>query len=504
MRNDGGVVRAAQLSDRFRALLTEAPASTPAVGAGDTWWTWSQIGRTAADVTQALERWHLPEGTRVGVALRNRPEYVAAVLAVLATHRCLTTINPLRPAEQLAADLERAAVSVLVTDSELPVPGLPDTTALILLGPDGAVQTRPGTAPAAHEPLPGTAIEMLTSGTTGPPKRIRLGYAQLNASLSSITGSRGSDSLLPRFSSAVSIVATPMVHISGLFHVINTIYSGRRLFLLDRFRVETWVAAVERYRPRTSGLVPAALRSVLDAGIDPARLTSLASVTAGTAPCPPDLADAFYQRFGIPVLANYGATEFAGAIAGWTLADHKQWWETKRGSVGRPFPGVQIQAVDQKSGDPLAPGDEGLLEIRSPQVGAGDWVRTSDLGRVDGDGFVWIDGRADDVIIRGGFKIHPGTVEKALRAYPGVRDAAVVGIPDARLGSVPAAVIELMPGTEHPDEADLLEFARQRLLPYEVPVELHVADVLPRTASLKVSRVDVLSLVDEARQQDRP
>jgi long-chain acyl-CoA synthetase len=504
MRNNGGVVRAAPLSDRFQALLTEAPGSTPAVGAGEVWWTWSQIGRTAADVAQALEDWRLPEGTRVGVALRNRPEYVAAVLSVLATHRCLTTINPLRSAEQLAADLEQAAVSVLITDSELALSGLPAALALILLGPDGSVQTRPGPAPVRDEPLPGTAIEMLTSGTTGPPKRIRLGYQQLNASLSGLAGRRGSDSPLPRFSSAVSIVATPMVHISGLFHVINTIYSGRRLFLLDRFRVETWAAAVERYRPRTSGLVPAALRSVLDAGIDPARLASLASVTAGTAPCPPDLADAFYQRFGIPVLANYGATEFAGAIAGWTLADHKQWWVTKRGSVGRPFPGVQIRAVDQKSGDPLTPGHQGLLEIRSPQVGAGDWVRTSDLGRVDGDGFVWIDGRADDVIIRGGFKIHPGTVEKALRAYPGVRDAAVVGIPDPRLGSVPAAVIELMPGAERPDEADLLAFARERLLPYEVPVELHVARVLPRTASLKVSRVDVRSLVDEARQQDHP
>ena len=73
-------MRAALLSDRFRALLTEAPASTPAVGAGEVWWTWSQIGRTAADVIQALEQWQLPEGTRIGVALRNRPEYVAAVL----------------------------------------------------------------------------------------------------------------------------------------------------------------------------------------------------------------------------------------------------------------------------------------------------------------------------------------------------------------------------------------------------------------------------------------
>jgi acyl-CoA synthetase (AMP-forming)/AMP-acid ligase II len=129
-------------------------------------------------------------------------------------------------------------------------------------------------------------------------------------------------------------------------------------------------------------------------------------------------------------------------------------------------------------------GAQGQIEVRTR---GGEWVRTTDLGRLDEDGFLYVDGRADDAIIRGGFKISPADVVDALRSHPAVRDAGVTGLPDARLGAVPVAAVELAAGAEvEPDE--LLVFLRQRLTRYQVPARLLVVDELPRTPSLKVSQ----------------
>jgi acyl-coenzyme A synthetase/AMP-(fatty) acid ligase len=256
------------------------------------------------------------------------------------------------------------------------------------------------------------------------------------------------------------------------------------------------VSAVERHRLRAAGLVPAALRSVLDADVPAERLASLQVVTSGTTACPAELADAFFRRYGVRVLMTYGATEFAGAVAGWTMPLHEKWWDTKAGSAGRAFPGVELR-VTGTDGAELPAGESGLLEIRSGQAAQGrdEWVRTSDLARIDADRFVWILGRADDAIVRGGFKIQPETVKRALELHPAVREAAVAGLPDERLGAVPVAAVEIEPGHVAPDVAELIALCRSELTPYEVPKHVLVVDALPRTPSTKVSRVELLDLV---------
>jgi acyl-coenzyme A synthetase/AMP-(fatty) acid ligase len=264
--------------------------------------------------------------------------------------------------------------------------------------------------------------------------------------------------------------------------------------LLERFRVEPWLELVERHRPKVASLVPAALRMVLAADIDPARLASLQVVTCGTAPIEPDEAAAFEAKYGIPVLVLYGATEFAGGVAGWTLDDHRRWAATKRGSVGRAHPGCELRVVEPDTGRTLAGGETGLLEVRAAQLGRSDWVRTTDLASLDEDGFLWINGRIDDAIIRGGFKVIPIDVERVLEAHPAVREASVVGLADARLGAVPAAAVELEPGASATAD-ELLEHARRHLTGYQVPVRVLVVDALPRTPSLKVSRPEVRDLL---------
>jgi long-chain acyl-CoA synthetase len=205
------------------------------------------------------------------------------------------------------------------------------------------------------------------------------------------------------------------------------------------------------------------------------------------------------------VLPTYGATEFAGAIAMWTLRLHEKYWETKKGATGRPVRGVQLR-VTGPTGEVLEPGEQGILEVRSPQspLGADEWQRTSDLAVLDGDGFLWIRGRADDAIIRGGFKVQPDTVRAALEQHPAVREAAVAPWPDERLGAVPVAGVELKDEAPATTGPDLRAHCRDLLLPYEVPAHVVVFPELPRTPSQKVSRVDLLEQIGAAIDAEVP
>ncbi|MFE6821015.1 class I adenylate-forming enzyme family protein [Streptomyces sp. NPDC057690] len=486
------------IRDRLARLLAEAAADAEAIEYDGGWWTWGQVQRTARTLGEALDAMGAQAGARVGVVLENRPEHIAVVAAVIASGRCLVMLSPLQPAVRLAADIAACAPPVVVSGAgplarEGVLAAVTARGAALELGTDGTLRSAGGTAPAGAPADPGVAVEMLTSGTTGPPKRVPLRIGQLDQALVSGGQIPKPERLLSR---SASLVATPLVHIGGLWRALATLATGRRMLLMPRFAVEPWVDAVERHGLRAASLVPAALRAVLDAGVPKERLASLQVVTSGTAPCPAELADAFLRTYGVPVLMTYGATEFAGAVAGWTLPLHERWWRRKAGSAGRAYAGVELR-VTGEDGTELPAGGTGRLEVRTEQSTRGGraWVRTSDLARIDADRFVWIEGRADDAIIRGGFKVQPETVRRALETHPAVREAAVAGLPDARLGEVPVAAVEVEPARPAPDAAELVAHCRGRLTPYEVPAHIVVLDALPRTPSSKVSRVELLDLV---------
>jgi acyl-CoA synthetase (AMP-forming)/AMP-acid ligase II len=236
---------------------------------------------------------------------------------------------------------------------------------------------------------------------------------------------------------------------------------------------------------------------VLDADVDDDVFTSIRSVVSGTAPLDPDLADEFTVRYGVPVLTSYGATEFGGGVAGWNLADHEEFAAAKRGSVGRAHAGCSLRVVDPGNGRDLGIDTVGLLEVRAAQLGTADWVRTTDLARVDADGFLWIVGRADQTILRGGYKVQPEVVRAALERVDGVAEAAVVGVPDERLGAVPVAAVELQRDATL-DEAALIAAVGAHLARYEMPVSVTVVDALPRTASGKADLAAVRDLIAAA------
>jgi acyl-coenzyme A synthetase/AMP-(fatty) acid ligase len=302
----------------------------------------------------------------------------------------------------------------------------------------------------------------------------------------------------PKLRRGTQILLTPFAHIGGILGLFVCLAAGRSACLLERFTVADFVDAVVRHRPKVAGAPPSALRMILDADVPAERLSSLVAFRAGTAPLDPNLADEFTARYAIPVLQNYGATEFAGGVAGWTLEDHREFGSAKRGSVGRMHDGVEARIVDPDTGEVVAPGVEGLLCLRAAHLGDGDWVRTTDLATLDEDRFLWIIGRYDNAIIRGGFKIIPDDVVRALELHPAIREASVVGMPDPRLGQVPAAAFIVRHGAPAPRSEELADFLRSKLLPYQVPVKFVALSEFPRTPSMKVSQPDLRRILAQS------
>jgi long-chain acyl-CoA synthetase len=236
------------------------------------------------------------------------------------------------------------------------------------------------------------------------------------------------------------------------------------------------------------------LRTLLDGNIPKEDLASFAVIGVGAAALDSELQEQFEQRFGIPLLAGYGATEFCGVVANWTLDLYRQFGRAKRGSVGRPRPDVSLRVMDSEAGCELPVGRVGVLEVRALRVGD-DWIRTTDLASIDEDGFLYLHGRADSAINRGGFKVLPEEVAHVLRQHAKVADAAVIGVADARLGQVPVAAVEPRVAAQPPTEPELEAFARSRLLSYAVPVRFLMVDALPRNASMKVNLRELHRLV---------
>lgn len=462
------------LSRRISIAL-ELDTDGPAIEYEGRWSSWRQLGmlsRAVADV--------VTPGAEVGILLRNTPAHVAALLGVLLAGGCVVVVNPSRGDDRTRTDIAALNLPVIVGTAE-------DIAALVDPSPATRVVTIADldTAPmVAGVPTPvgspGVAVRMLTSGTTGPPKRVDLSYDMLAVS---VMGADFADAVAPaEISSGVAIVNAPLVHIGGVYRVLHCVAEARPFVLLPRFDLDTWADAVRRHRPKAVSLVPAALRTVLHSDLGPADLTGIRAVTCGTAPLSADDAEAFTEKFGIPVLTSYAATEFGGGVAGWTLADHRRYWKAKRGSVGRASLGARLRVVSE-DGTVLGFDEPGLLEVKPGQLGPdADWVRTTDLARIDADGFLWILGRADQAIIRGGFKVLPDDVRAALESHPAVRGAAVTGRPDPRLGEVPVAMIE---PREPVTDSELVEYLRNRLAPYEIPVQITVVDAIPRTPSGK-------------------
>ena len=492
------------LGERIRRVYALGPDAV-AVETTDASFTWGNLGLIADEVERVLTSAGVARDAPIGWVAHNRPAAVAAFSSLLIHGRMVVPLRPKLTSATFCEELTAQRLQAVIADegdwldgSAVRAAADAGSFGVMIGGTSRSVRVVPelrrvGGGPH-RAPMPGYVLERLTSGTTGSPKRIPVLESVLVPSLRSGNPKAShADAEALRLKTSPAILLKPFSHAGGLFGLLLALYEARPMVLFEKFAAQEWAAAVGRYRPKSASLVPAMIQMILEAQITPEALSSLKAIRAGTAPLDPQVQDAFEQRYGIPILIDYGAAEFLGGVAGWTLDDHRAYAATKRGSVGRARPDVHLKVTAQDTSEELPRGQSGVLHIKCDRFGP-DWTRTNDLASIDQDGFLFLQGRADDAINRGGFKILPEEVAAVIRRYPGVRDAAVVGKPDTRLGQVPVAAVEMTPQTPAPSAELLDAFLRQHLTAYMVPKEFLFVQSLPRTASMKVSRPELKAL----------
>jgi acyl-CoA synthetase (AMP-forming)/AMP-acid ligase II len=339
------------------------------------------------------------------------------------------------------------------------------------------------------------AVLLYTSGTTAAPKAALLRHRHLLAYVWNTVdfGSAAEDD--------AALVTVPPYHIAGLANLLTNLYAGRRLVYLAAFNAQEWLATVRRERVTHAFLVPTMLaRVVAEVGDGDALTPALRSVAYGGARMPRPVLEKALRAFPESGFVNaYGLTETASSIAVLSPEDHRTALVSadpavrdRLGSVGRALPGIEFQ-IRRDDGSLAAPGESGLVFARGEQIsgeygghnalGAGGWFATRDQGRLDPDGYLFIEGRADETIIRGGENVAPAEIEDVLLAYPGISEAAVIGVPDAEWGQRLAAVVV---GEGDPDE--IREWVRQRLRSSKTPETVVFRHELPKTETGKLLR----------------
>jgi acyl-CoA synthetase (AMP-forming)/AMP-acid ligase II len=465
----------------------------------DRWHNWGDLGRLARQIGSLVDASGADPRAPVALIGRNRPETVAALLGLIAQNRTIRMIYAYQSAPSTIAEIERLEPAVVIGMAEdVPhevqaamkragraVVSLADMEASFPVGLDLSTASVPG---IGGDP----AIEVLTSGTTGPPKSFPLHFAMIAQHLVG-------QNIRPEELTSITedtppmLMSLPMGNISGIYTIVPPMAAGQRGILLDRFDLRAWRDYLIRYRPVYAAVIPAAVQMILDADVPVDELAGLKSLSAGAAAVDPGVQREFERRYGIPLLSSYGATEFGGPVAAMTLADRTAFGDAVATSVGRAMPGARVRVIDPLTGALLPHGEQGLLEVMTIRMGD-DWIRTSDLGMIDANGFIFHKGRSDGAIMRGGFKLLPERIEQALMHHEAVACVAVTGVADKRLGEVPSAAIQLAPGSVQPEPAELEQLVRHHLPSTHVPVYWHFLAEMPRTPSYKVDRRAVKAL----------
>lgn len=479
----------------------QTSGTRPAIIFGAREYDWGWVRARADEVQQALLEIGIGPDAPVGLCARNRPVFAAALLSLLRDARSIVMIYAFQSPEAIAADITKLKLAAVVADRQdwteaTIVAAKQAGTAAIVLDNDAAnpVGKLPGLERVGAEPhrgpFPVPGIESLTSGTTGAPKRFLMSFDLIRRSM---VGESVTSAELQGKDAVPSLMFYPLGNISGLYAFLPRAVAGHRFVLAEKFSLDLWHELVKRYRPKHTGLPPPGVQMALERNIPREDLSSLEFIHSGTARLDPQIHEQFEQRYGIPILLTYGATEFGGPVTNMTLELRREFGKSKLTSVGRPWAGAQLRIVDPETFEPLPVGQQGLLEVIAPRIGP-DWIRTTDLAALDEDGFLYHRGRADGAIVRGGFKIIPELVAEALQTHPAVAAAAVVGLPDARLGQIPVAAVQLKAGAIPPSVAELEAHARRHVYTTHVPAQFRIVSALPRTPSFKVDTAGVLAL----------
>jgi long-chain acyl-CoA synthetase len=468
--------------------------------------------RAACRVAHALRRLGVEPGDRVVVMLPNCPEVMQSYGGILRLGGVIVPVIFLLGEVEVAHILADSEAKVVITSSDMVWKvekqiGVRPTLRHVLLvdgGGEGGVRSYAeeiAHEPDRFEPAPRAeadlAVILYTSGTTGAPKGVALSHGNLESN------ARASASLYELDRERWGVAVLPLSHSYGLTVMNAGHILGTRGALLRWFNPEEVLKTIQEFRAEAMSGVPTMFVYLLHYP-EAARYdtSSMRVWGSGAAPLPVEIVEPFERRFGGKLLEGYGLTEASPVVSAHRLSGVR-----KLGSVGPPIPGVTVSIRDD--GDRALPaGEVGEVCVKGPNVMIGyyrnpeetartirdGWLRTGDMGRLDDDNFLYIVERKKDLVIRGGFNIYPRDVEEALYAFPGIAEAAVIGMPDALMGEEVIAFVVLKPG-QSATAAEVIAFCQGRLANYKCPKEVRFVDALPKSPVGKILRKELRSQI---------
>jgi long-chain acyl-CoA synthetase len=453
--------------------------------------------RAAARVANALKRLGVGVGDRVLVLLPNCPEVTQAYGGILRLGAVIVPVVFLLSADEVRHILADSEAKVVITSSELASKADGWTGTIILVGGGGGglawdevIARESDDFPVVPRADTDLAVILYTSGTTGRPKGVALSHDNL------ASNARAAARLYELDRTAWALAVLPLSHSYGLTVMNAGNILGTKAVLLRWFNPELVLDTIQRFQVQSMAGVPTMYLYLLnypEAGrFDTGSMRSWGS---GAAPLPLEIVEPFEKKFGGRLMEGYGLTEASPVVSAHRLSGVR-----KLGSVGQPIPGVQVAILDDDD-RPVPSGEVGEVCVRGPNVMLGyyglpaetantlrkGWLHTGDVGRLDGDGFLYIVERKKDLIIRGGFNIYPREVEDVLYAHPHIAEAAVVGMPDPLMGEEVLAVVVLKPDARVDADA-IIAFCQERLAKYKSPRRVRFVRTLPRSPIGKVLR----------------
>lgn len=448
-------------------------------------WTYEQLLVEGQRMAYMLHT-HVKEGDTVAILLTNRAEYIATLLACWQLGAVAMPLNTRLKEAEINDYVVHAAC--VVTEERYRTYAFKRPKLLI-----EQVSTM-------YEDLTehAQALTLLTSGSSAAPKKVEIFHEQFAGYIfSHHEAPDGTDK--GRYLNAV-----PLFHITGLTAVFNALYSGRTVVLQEGFRAEAWLANVEQHRITHSFVVPTMLYDVLQVERATEQLQTLQHITYGGAPMPRAIIEQAITTLPHVAFSNaYGLTETTATITALTADDHQLTDDKKRArlaSVGKPLADVELRI---RNGQTLcAPYEVGVVEVKTARLNGylgeavPSWFVTHDTGYVDEDGYLFLQGRSSDVIVRGGENISAHEVEAALRQLPSIIDAAVVGIPHARWGEAVAAMIV---ATEPLQPNELTLQLKEKLASFKVPRVFTFVQKLPLHATGKVDKRQIVRIFYEEK-----